>query len=436
MKIWYDLTDIYNWQGNFTGVQRVIYNLGKNLEKTMPDTHFFIYQSGVFNEVSFNQLEERLKQINEAAEKARLSKDTKARLSYIQHRAVLELKNSVRGTKAEPYLRATYVRARKAYRQARSGRSLHHNISHSSLFETGDIVFISGGNWLVRNYAEDLLAAKKAIDFKLVHLVNDIIALRNPGLTNPGARKIIGSYFDKIFNGCDALVAISESTKQDIEWYAKENKLNQPPVYLIKLGDNIELEAGQGKAQKPDADIPKPFVLTVGTLEIRKNYRILYYVYKLAKQQNVELPHLIISGRKGWMNEETYFLLTKDADVKDKITILKDVTDDGLKWLYDNCEFTIFPSMYEGWGLPVAESLKHGKCCIAGNVSSMPEVGGNLVKYVSPYDPASMVKAMAELSQPAVRRKMETKIKAEYKPQTWQQTAEEVSQILNKAGTD
>ena len=124
------------------------------------------------------------------------------------------------------------------------------------------------------------------------------------------------------------------------------------------------------------------------------------------------------------MAEETYSLLTNDPDVQKSIQILSGVRDEELEWLYQNCIFTIFPSMYEGWGLPVAESLSHGKVCISSDVSSMPEVGGDLVSYISPYNPAEAIEKIKNLCNDKTRRELEERIRAHYKPVTWQDTYE------------
>ena len=131
------------------------------------------------------------------------------------------------------------------------------------------------------------------------------------------------------------------------------------------------------------------------------------------------------------MAEETYTLLTTDPEISKKITLLQGLSDNELAWLYKNCKFTVFPSFYEGWGLPIAEALSYGKCCISSNTSSMPEVGGELVEYVSPYDVAGMMAAIQHLNEDdAYRRRLESKIKSQYKPRSWSDTFEQLLSTL------
>ena len=76
------------------------------------------------------------------------------------------------------------------------------------------------------------------------------------------------------------------------------------------------------------------------------------------------------------------------------IAVAETPSDAELAFLYRNCRFTVFPSLYEGWGLPIGESLWFGKLCIASKTSSMPEVGGDLVDYVDPKDADSLQQAI------------------------------------------
>ncbi|HEY1646010.1 MAG TPA: glycosyltransferase family 1 protein, partial [Candidatus Saccharimonadales bacterium] len=267
--------------------------------------------------------------------------------------------------------------------------------------------------------------------FYFVHFVQDLIAYNNPALVSKDADKIIGTYFKNIFNETDALIAISESTKNDIEYFLKINKINNKPrLFTISLGSNIKPN-GQDSPKPPNKPIPSDFILAVSTIEIRKNYLAFYYVYNLAFQKGIKLPHLVIVGRKGWMAEETYTLLTKDPKINKDITIIK-AHDRELKWLYQNCLFTVFPSFYEGLGLPVAESLTYGKGCISSNTSSMREVGKDLISYVSPYDTAGFLNEIVRLTNKDIRQKMEQCIKERYVPVTWDDTFNELEGIIEQ----
>jgi glycosyltransferase involved in cell wall biosynthesis len=106
------------------------------------------------------------------------------------------------------------------------------------------------------------------------------------------------------------------------------------------------------------------------------------------------------------------------------IVQLNQVNDAELDLLYRHALFTVFPSLYEGWGLPVSESLAYGKFCIASNTSSLPEVGGDLVEYLDSWDLPAWVERLAYyFDNPKELKKREKKIASDYIPITWADTA-------------
>ena len=112
---------------------------------------------------------------------------------------------------------------------------------------------------------------------------------------------------------------------------------------------------------------------------------------------------------------------------------LPKVNDRELRWLYRRCLFTLYPSHYEGWGLPVAESLIYGKHCICSNASSLPEVGGGLVDYHDPLD-ALGCQALIErtLFEPGWLSEREARIRREYRTTSWKDSHRQTMQILDR----
>jgi glycosyltransferase involved in cell wall biosynthesis len=96
------------------------------------------------------------------------------------------------------------------------------------------------------------------------------------------------------------------------------------------------------------------------------------------------------------------------------------LSDAELQQAYRSCLFTVFPSLSEGWGLPIAESLAHGKFCVASNRTSIPEAGGDLVDY---FDPLNEDDALAKIERPLIDpgylAAREAQLRAEYRLRTW-----------------
>lgn len=129
---------------------------------------------------------------------------------------------------------------------------------------------------------------------------------------------------------------------------------------------------------------------------------------------------------------ELLYGIRRDRQVNRLIVHLQSVTDDELAWYYKNCAFSIYPSMYEGWGLPVAESLSIGKYCIASGATSIPEIGGDLVDYFDPIDyPACYRLVHRAVTDPHYVRLREEQIRAGYRASTWRGTAGQISELAD-----
>jgi glycosyltransferase involved in cell wall biosynthesis/Tfp pilus assembly protein PilF len=162
------------------------------------------------------------------------------------------------------------------------------------------------------------------------------------------------------------------------------------------------------------------FVLCVGTICARKNQALLLKIWALLIQEDVDPPLLVLVGRRGHNIIDLFSVLDATKNLDGKVIVLEGLGDDELATLYRNCLFTVFPSHIEGWGLPVGESLGYGKVCIASDASSLPEVGGDFVPYIDPYnarEAANLVRRL--LSDRAELRRLEAKIREEFQPRSW-----------------
>jgi hypothetical protein len=132
----------------------------------------------------------------------------------------------------------------------------------------------------------------------------------------------------------------------------------------------------------------------------------------------------VIVSRRGWLVEDFFRQLEQTHYLDGKIIILSDISDEDLNALYAHSSFTVFPSLYEGWGLPVGESLAHGKLCVASSASSIPEVGGEFALYVDPHNLRDGFARIQNLiMNPDEIRIHEKKIRDEYTPLPWGQAA-------------
>jgi glycosyltransferase involved in cell wall biosynthesis len=141
-----------------------------------------------------------------------------------------------------------------------------------------------------------------------------------------------------------------------------------------------------------------PYVLCVGTMEGRKNGIVLLNAWRrLAPLLAERLPKLVFAGKPGWLIQEFRATLATEP-LAGRVEIVDSPTDRELAYLYQHCLFTVFPSLCEGWGLPVGEAAWFGKYCICSNATSLPEVCSSLNDYFDPND----VDALCTLLQRAI----------------------------------
>ncbi|HEN3576611.1 TPA: glycosyltransferase, partial [Yersinia enterocolitica] len=116
-----------------------------------------------------------------------------------------------------------------------------------------------------------------------------------------------------------------------------------------------------------------------------------------------------------------------DPRIKDKIKIFNNIEDSMLSLLYRNSLFSVYPSLYEGWGLPVSESLAYGKFCLASNAASIPEAGGDFIEYISPWDVVGWTEALKKyIYNKELLLDKEYSIKNYYKVNSWSISAETI----------
>jgi len=133
----------------------------------------------------------------------------------------------------------------------------------------------------------------------------------------------------------------------------------------------------------------------------------------------------------GWGISEFLGDIANDPRTKGLITIMNHVTDEELSLLYANASFTAFPSLYEGWGLPVAEALSYGKFCLCSDQGSLPEISGDLLNYLDPWNVQEWADCIQELVEnPQILEKKERLIRSNFKPDRWIDCVSSVFEVL------
>jgi glycosyltransferase involved in cell wall biosynthesis len=272
---------------------------------------------------------------------------------------------------------------------------------------------------------------------EVVHLVYDLLPLVHPEYFTAGMVDDYREWMTELRKLRPRAICISEWTAHDLRRTLGDEAdawdIHPMPMAHELLG--FERNADVPRPAAPDGRLPdKPYVLCVGTLEVRKNGDGLLQAWKrLLDSGRGDLPMLVFAGRRGWLAHGFADLLESSAPLREHVHIVDAPSDTELAWLYRHSLFTAYPSHYEGWGLPVGESAWFGRYCIASRSSSIPEVCGELIDYVDPSDPDDIARRLAHaLDHPEHVRAREAAIRAA-PLRRWTDVADDILRLVHAA---
>lgn len=206
----------------------------------------------------------------------------------------------------------------------------------------------------------------------------------------------------RFLRACDRIIAISESTKRDaVRLYG----IPEEKIVVTHL-------AAEDRFRPADPDrvdevrgrfgLPPRFLLYVGTIEPRKNLDVLLGALVRLKGQGREVP-LVVAGKLGWLYDG-FLAKIRSLGLENLVLLPGFVPDDDLPALYTAAEVFVYPSVYEGFGIPVLEAMGCGTPVLCSDVSSLPEVAGDGGILLSSGDPAAWAEAIARLMESAALR--------------------------------
>jgi glycosyltransferase involved in cell wall biosynthesis len=190
------------------------------------------------------------------------------------------------------------------------------------------------------------------------------------------------------------VIAVSEATKRDLVEYfhlAPDAIAVVYPVVDEDFQPCLDLE--RLRAFRARHQLPDRYILFLGTLEPRKNILSLVEAYARLRSLDPQAPRLIVAGARGWYFEDI-FERVKALALEPYITFAGYISREEQPLWYAASELFVYPSIYEGFGIPVAEALACGIPTITSNVSSLPEAGGTVALQVTPDDPVALACAM------------------------------------------
>ena len=277
-------------------------------------------------------------------------------------------------------------------------------LSEEITFPGGSVLFSFSASSPDRNYLLDVRTVCERDGVSYVPLMYDLIPMLNPDWVVPAHFVDFSAWLYSMLRTAQGYITISEATRRDILTLAKRQNV-EVDADMVRV---VSLDGEFSKADHNPLSVDElnkwglssnKYVLFVSTIEPRKNHIGAFKAWlALASELGSKtVPTLVCVGGRGWLNDPIHAFRAEHSLLRKKVLILSGVPDLELDLLYRHCAFTIYPSLYEGWGLPVTESLCYAKVPAISKTSSLPEAGGDFAVYFDPYDIHNIVQVLKPL---------------------------------------
>lgn len=303
------------------------------------------------------------------------------------------------------------------------------------VFAPGATLVNLGTSWWIRDYFLRVRHVARRYGVRYVPLVYDCIPLMAPEHCQPLLVGEFAQWFSSMAMLADSALAISDWSAADARriaaTVAPERAL---PVSVMRLDADLrqDLGAAAAEAWPVRPDLPEPgegFVLCVGTIESRKNHLMLFHAWLalIRKHGAARVPRLVCVGKAGWLAEAAMTLWRNSAALQERVSVAHGVPDVALAALYGRALFTVTNSFYEGWGLPVTESLAFGRLPLVARNTSLVEAGGEAAVYFEPNNlPDLVAKLETLIFDDAERARLESRLAGTVRLRSWSDIAEQV----------
>jgi glycosyltransferase involved in cell wall biosynthesis len=237
----------------------------------------------------------------------------------------------------------------------------------------------------------------------------------------------------RAINGLDAeswALCVSQRTKDDLCNYSKS--INPSRVFVTHLAaselfyqctNSLQIKLVRKKYQIPDV----PYILSLSTLEPRKNIEHTIRCFSaLVHQEKIQDLHLVLVGTKGWDYDSIFSEVTKNPTLKERVIVTGYIADEDLAALYSGAMTFVYPSFYEGFGLPPLEAMQCGVPVITSNTSSLPEVVGDAGIMLDPKDTDGLCQSLLKLYyDSSLRKSMSERSLKQAKNFSWERCTQE-----------
>ncbi len=300
-------------------------------------------------------------------------------------------------------------------------------------FERNSVFLELNSCWHTLPNRSWMLPVLKNRGIRIVTQIYDIIPVRYPQYMASHTLLKFMEFLTAHLTYADDIIVNTEAVREDVLRLFSELDMQPKPVHVIGLGADFTADSSSADESADETLLRKlegrKFLLTVGTVEPRKNHRVLVDAYE--KRIASLDTDVVIVGRTGWQMEEFMDRIRSDKRYGNGLYVLSDVNDATLAELYRMAWMVVFPSYTEGFGLPTIEALINGIPVICSDIPVMREVGGRFCDYFPADDSTALANIVENyISHPEKYSIRKTLIAEEYTPPSWKDTVRELTSLL------
>lgn len=299
----------------------------------------------------------------------------------------------------------------------------HHKVARDCKKENVEL-FFAPSSYIVPSLLDE--------NIKSIATVHDLVAFLFPDRHNKKATILEKFFLKRAVKKAHQIIAISQNTKKDLldRFPAISEKITVIPCAASDEFRPIPKDQLRDFAKK--TSLPEHFFLSVGTLEPRKNYPRLIEAFHTVHKFFPDY-HLIIVGKEGWDFDEIYKTI-RQYNLSQNVHLLGYLSNSSLVKLYNLAKALVFPSLYEGFGLPPLEAMQSGCPVITSKISSLPEVVGDSALLVDPHDVHAISGAMMEIiKNPQLSEALKVKVLVQAQKFSMESSAKKLLEIIEKS---
>ena len=438
-----DISTIARWTGPPVGIVRVEYELAQHAMRHRPDVQLTFYDPVT---ASLRALQPAWQEVVLGLDGAidtvgidfRRHRSRWRNLLSARYPAVMWLeRHRLLGppvTRAmADHMQALLLRSveRRAPFFDRSGRRVTvaaYDLALGALVEPGpdDTLLSAGSDWLHKGTA--MLALRRRSGFHMAVMCYDLLPLLHPEFFPPEELPPFRTYWDATLQAGVRILCNSSCVARDVQTYAAAHRLGSPSSRIVPLAASL-VRNGTLPPLRPPLR-PGRFALFVSTVEPRKGHSVLLEAWRRLLQSGVPQRadfRLLFVGRMGWMVDDVVRQLTSGGQGPYAALHWEGVDDLELERLYQDCAFCLYPSRYEGFGLPILEAFTRGKAVIASTGGAVPETVNGLSPCLDPLDIDAWTALLDEwIERPEARATWEARIRSDFRPRQWPEVAEQI----------